>query len=263
MIFSLFFRILLTWLIHIFEEILFDELVSYFIQSFIVTGVFYWQLAAFIEKTLGERTAGNRLVSIKYNLDSFKERLILLCQSILELRWKSNWYSLALFTFSLSGKTSYKGDLKNPYNYFTVPYFVQFSVICPHYFLEPKNFLYFSSLFQIKVKYAFDLPLHITWQTVLSIFFSAFLSWYLLKKHRKPKITRCLEGSTPSPLWLPPRWWLMTFKSSTTTLCSSKSYKYENYEKAPYTIHSFLLTPVPPPPDKPLRQAIPLPPRPN
>ena len=228
----------MTWLIHIFEEVLFDELVSYFIQSFIVTGVFYWQLAAFIEKTLGERTAGNRLVSIKYNLDSFKERLILLCQSILELRWKSNWYSLALFTFSLSGKTSYKGDLKNPYNYVTVPYFVQFSVICPHYFLEPKNFLYFSSLFQIKVKYAFDLPLHITWQTVLSIFFSAFLSWYLLKKHRKPKITRCLEGLTPSPLWLPPRWWLSNLPPQLFAHLSPINMKTMKRHHTPYIVSS-------------------------
>ena len=45
---------------------------------------------------------GKKLVSIKYHiLDSYKEGALVSFQGIPETKWMSNWYSLALFKFSL------------------------------------------------------------------------------------------------------------------------------------------------------------------
>lgn len=85
----------------------FEGLLSCWLPNFNTISLFQWKLAVFIEMaqhTMVTKTHGaKRQVSIRYyNLHSFKEGALLLCQSILGTGRMSNWCRWALFTVPLS-----------------------------------------------------------------------------------------------------------------------------------------------------------------
>ena len=84
-----------------------EERASYWLLILYVTSVLQWKWAAFTEMVLHKLVRrnynGKLLVSIKYqHLHSFKERMIHLCQSILETRKISHLQGSTPFTVPLN-----------------------------------------------------------------------------------------------------------------------------------------------------------------
>ena len=96
------------------------------------------------------------------------------------------------------------------------------------------------------------------YKTFLCHIFKSFHPTYPSSNCQMKIFAWCFDGSTPpikngrNPLWFAP--YMMTLKSPPPSqrTCSSKSHKYENYDKATYKVPPLLLVS----PGKPVYQAI-------